>query len=66
MNSLEDQLEQALDDGLRMTFPASDPVAVSAAGEALTGEASDDDRNTRAGADDEPQEEMERRGAPRP
>ena len=66
MDSIEDRLEHALDNGLRMTFPASDPVAVSTAGKTLSLEACGDDWNARAGTDEEPQKEMERRGAPTP
>jgi hypothetical protein len=65
MNLIEDRLEQALDNGLRMTFPASDPVAVSAASKALRLQASGGDWNARA-TGYEPQKEMNRRGAPSP
>lgn len=54
MDSLEDRLEEALDDGLRMTFPASDPVAVSTVGRTLTLDTRADDRNARAAAGEEP------------
>jgi len=35
-NAAEDHLERLLDHALEETFPASDPVAVSSAAEALT------------------------------
>jgi hypothetical protein len=57
MNSIEDPLEQALDNGLRMTFPASDPVAVSRARELLRRGPRVDDRKARAGAIEQPQAE---------
>jgi hypothetical protein len=51
MDSIEDRLEQALDDGLRMTFPASDPIAVSARGGDLEVKATGDDRSAGAGTE---------------
>ena len=52
MDSIEDRLEQALDDSLRMTFPASDPIAVSALRSDLALHASDEDSQRVAGPDE--------------